>query len=153
MTLGIASALHVLSAVTWIGGMLFVILVLRPTLPGLPAETRMPFFAQILKRFFVLVWLAVVTILVSGYLLVSGLFGGFASAPLYVHFMHAIGLLMAALYVYLFFVVYTPFKKAVAGAQPEAVQPLAERMRKIVTMNLILGVIVVVIATAGRYIV
>ncbi len=152
MTIGIASALHVLSAVAWIGGMLFVLLVLRPALPDLPAQARMPFFAKVLKRFFILVWHAVVVILVSGYLLVSGVFGGFGNAPVYVHIMHGLGLIMAGLFVFLFFFVFLPFRKAVSGTQTGDVQQLAGRMRLIVTINLIIGIVIVIVAAAGKYV-
>ncbi len=151
MTIGIASALHVLSAVTWVGGMLFVLLALRPALAGLPAEVRMPFFLQVLKRFFLLVWHAVVLILISGYVLVFKLFAGFGGAPAYVHIMHALGLLMVCLFLFLFFFVYMPFRRAVKSGQSNDVPRLANKMRQIVTINLILGVVVVAVASGAKY--
>jgi len=148
----IAEAIHVLSAVAWVGGMIFVLFVLRPGLKDLEPPLRLSFFSGVLKRFFVIVWLAVVLILVSGYWLVFNLFGGFSQAPVHVHLMHAAGLLMSVIFFWLFFRLFLPFGKAVRNSDWQAAAPLTERLRRVVTINLLLGIVVVIVATTGRYI-
>ncbi len=154
-SLGFAHALHVLSAIAWIGGMLFTVLVLRPALlkldPPLEPAQRLGIFNAVLKRFFILVWHAVILILLSGYWLLLARFGSFASAPLYVHLMHIAGLAMAVLFFYLYFAAYRPMKRAVAQQTLPVAAESLEKIRRIVQINLLLGLVVVVIVTAGRY--
>ena len=152
MSSAIAEALHVLSAVAWVGGMLFVMLALRPGLKDLEPPVRLPFFSGVLQRFFVIVWLAVVLILLSGYWLLFKLFGGFSQAPAHVHLMHAGALLMSVIFFWLFFRLFLPLRKAVRNSDWQAAAPLVDRLRRVVTVNLILGVAVVVVASTGRYI-
>lgn len=155
ISLGAAHALHVLSAIAWVGGMLFTVVVLRPALinlePALPPPQRLAIFNAVLKRFFILVWLAVIILLVSGYWLLIFGFGGFATAPPYVHLMHLAGLVMVALFLYLYFAAYWPMKRAVADSELPVAAASLEKIRRIVQVNLVLGLLVVVIATAGRY--
>ena len=151
MSSAIAEALHVLSAVTWVGGMLFVMLCLRPGLKDLDPPVRLPFFSGVLKRFFLIVWLAVILILLSGYWLLFKLFGGFAQAPVHVHLMHVAGLLMSVLFFWLFFSLFLPLRKAVKNSEWQTAAPLVDRLRLVVTVNLLLGVAVVIVATTGRY--
>lgn len=135
--------------------MLFTVIVLRPALlnlePALPPPQRLAIFNAVLKRFFILVWHAVIVILVSGYWLLIFGFGGFATAPAYVHIMHLGGLIMAALFFYLYFAAYRPMKRAVAASEVPVAAASLEKIRRIVLVNLLLGLLVVVVATAGRY--
>jgi len=140
MSSAIAEALHVVSAVTWVGGMIFAILALRPGLKDLEPPLRLTFFSGVLKRFFLIVWLAVIVILLSGYWL-----------PVHVHVMHAGGLLMCLLFFWLFFRLFLPLRKAVRNSDWKASALLADRLRLLVTINLLLGIAVVVVASTGRY--
>ncbi len=155
-SLGVAHALHVLAVIVWVGGMVFTVVVLRPALvnlePALPPPQRLSIFNAALKRFFCVVWLAVIVILLSGYWLVIFAFGGFGNAPLYVHLMHLAGLLMSGLFFYLYFAAYRPMKRAVETSELPVAAASLEKIRQIVQVNLLLGLVVVVIATAGRYI-
>jgi uncharacterized membrane protein len=65
--------LHLMAAVTWIGGMLFLSLVLIPALrrEGMD-RTRADVLKAAGKRFRVLVWVAVLVLLVSGPFLLAG---------------------------------------------------------------------------------
>ena len=67
--LGIVS-IHLLSAITWIGGMIFLSLVLAPLLRGTEAnaESR-AFFRSAALRFRVVVWTSMALLLTSGPLL------------------------------------------------------------------------------------
>ena len=154
-SLGVAHALHVIMAIIWIGGMLFTVLVLRPAIlkidPPLEPPVRLSIFHAVLKRFFILVWVAVVLILFTGYWLLIARFGDFGAAPLYVHLMHIGGLVMAVLFVYLYFTAYWPMKRAFKQQGFPAAAESLDKIRRIVQINLMLGLVVVIIATAGRY--
>lgn len=147
----LAITLHGLLATIWIGGMFFAYVVLRPTVSTLAPPQRLTLFAGVFKRFFPWVWMAVVFMPLSGYWLIFSAFGGFASSPVYIHIMHLLGLVMIVLFGYLYFV---PYRKLVAEVGnetwPEAGRAL-NRVRQIVLVNLVIGLVLISSVYAGRY--
>ncbi len=143
--------LHLLAAIVWVGGMFFAHLILRPAVGPLSPKDRLELWGRIFARFFSWIWLAVILLLLTGYALVFMLFGGLAGAGLSVHLMNGVGLLMMGLYAVLFFGPYRLFRRALAARElPFAVQQQA-RIRQIVTINLVLGLLTVAAAAGGRY--
>lgn len=146
-----ALMLHVLSAVVWVGGMFFAYLVLRPVAAGLlEPPQRLTLWARVFATFFPWVWLAVITLLLSGYGMLFQLFGGFAHAPLYVHLMQGIGIVMMLIFAHLYFAPYRRLWQAVdAEDWQEGGRQLA-RLRRLVAVNLTLGLVTVALAAGGR---
>jgi uncharacterized membrane protein len=152
MTSSISIALHVLSVVVWVGGMFFAYVCLRPAAAGvLEPPARLTLWVQVFTRFFPFVWLAVIFILLSGYLMIFNLWGGFANTPIYVHIMNAIGIGMMLIFMHVFFAPYKRLREAVTIQDwPEGGKQLA-MIRRLVGFNLLLGIIVILVATAGRF--
>jgi len=152
MTLSLALVLHVLAAVVWVGGMFFAHQVLRVVAAAqLEPPARLALWRGVFTRFFVWVWSAVVLLPVTGYYFLFASFGGMAATPVYVHVMNGIGLLMIALFLFLFFGPYARFKGAVDGGEwPVAAGHLAT-IRRIVGTNLLLGLITIAVATGGSF--
>ena len=88
-------ALHLLCAVVWVGGMFFALTVVRPGLAMLEPPQRVALHHRIFRRFFLVIWHAMPLILISGYALVFGVYGGFRHLPWNVNAMQGIGLVMA----------------------------------------------------------
>jgi uncharacterized membrane protein len=148
----IAIALHMLSAVIWVGGMFFAHQALRPVAASLlEPPQRLPLWVGTLGRFFVWVWLAVLLLLASGYWMALTIFGGFANFPLYVNLMQGIGLLMILLYFHVYFAPYQGLRRSVAAKDWPAAATQLARIRRIVGINLVLGLTVVSVAAAGRF--
>ena len=144
-------ALHVLAAVVWVGGMVFAYVVLRPSAGPLPAEARLQLWHRVFGRFFPWVWASIVALLASGYAMMFLSFGGLSGAPLYVQIMQAIALIMVLLFLLLFFGPWRRFATAVTGARfPEAAEQL-HRIRRIVAINLTLGLLTIVVGASGRF--
>ena len=60
---------HLLSAIAWIGGQLFIVLVLLPIMrTALPANERTLLFARVGQRFAVVSWVALSLLVVTGFL-------------------------------------------------------------------------------------
>lgn len=136
-------ALHVLCAVVWVGGMFFAILVLRPSLGVLEPAGRLALHAQVFQRFFRVVWHVMPLIILTGYAMIFGFFGGMAGVRWPVHVMMLLGLIMAAIFAFLYFVPYRRFRTATdAPAKAAAV----DAVRKLITMNLALGLVAIVVA-------
>lgn len=149
--MGLLIALHVLAAVIWVGGMFFAYVVLRPAMPLLSLADRLPLWSRVFGRFFLCVWLAIITLLVTGYWLVFGVYGGFGSLPAYIHVMHVLGWLMFLMFGHLFFAPWRRLRASLeAGTLDEASRYL-NKIRLFVAANLAIGLFVVAIAAGGRY--
>lgn len=151
--MSIAIALHLLSAVVWVGGMFFAYMALRPAASSvLEPPLRQQLWRATFDRFFPWVWAAVILLLVTGYWLLLTRWT-MATAPIYLHIMQGLGILMILLYLHVFFAPFRRMKKALdAGDHQEAGRRLGQ-IRTLIGVNLILGLIVVVAASAGRYLV
>lgn len=147
-----AIALHMLAAAIWVGGMFFAYMALRPVAASLfEPPQRLALWRDVFGKFFPWVWISVVVLLVSGYWMAFKLFGGFATFPLYVNIMHGLGILMVLLFMHIFFAPYRRMKQAItAGDLPTAGAKLAQ-IRMIIGVNLSLGLIVIAVASGGRY--
>jgi len=147
----LALTFHMLSAVIWVGGMFAAYVCLRPAARALEAPQRQLLWRRFFALFFPWVWASVLLLLLSGYYMLLTTFGGFAGAPLYVNLMQAIGWLMILLYAWLFHGPWLKFKRAVDAQDWPSGGVQLERIRKIISINLPLGLIVVVIGGTGRF--
>jgi uncharacterized membrane protein len=144
-------ALHVLAAVVWLGGMFFAYAVLRPSAGRLPSDMRLALWHRVFRRFFPFVWASIFVLLASGYGMMFLSFGGFAGAGLYIQVMQGIGIVMMLLFLHLFFGPWRRFSDAVAGKHfPEAAERLAQ-IRRIVAVNLVLGLLTIIVGASGRF--
>lgn len=152
--MGVAIPLHLLSAVIWVGGMFFAYMVLRPTAAvQLPPEQRLPLWMQVFRLFFIWVWVAIVTLLLTGFWMIHllGGMGGVDGVGIHVHIMLLIGIFMMLIFMHVFF---NPFKKlrwAVAEHDWIAGRNALTQIRKLVLLNLVLGLITIVVGASGRY--
>jgi uncharacterized membrane protein len=146
----LAYLLHVLFAVLWVGGMAFAILALRPSLAALEPAQRLALLGGVHRRFFLVVWHAMPIVLLSGYFLLFGHYGGFRGAGWHVHLMHLTGLLMAAIYVAIFTGPWRQMRAALAAGNLKAAGEANEKLRQMVTLNLALGLLTVGVAAWGR---
>ena len=143
--LNLLLALHILAATAWVGGMLYALAVLRPALGVLDPQPRLQLHMLTLKRFFLVVWHAMPIMLLTGWAMIGLAGWGMAHLPWYVNVMQLLGLLMAAVFVYVFFAPFRRLRRAIRPG-PE----LLERIRTLITVNLVLGVAVIVVASLGH---
>lgn len=144
--------LHLLAAVVWVGGMFFAYMALRPVAATLlDPPQRLPLWTQTFLRFFPWVWLAVVLLPATGYAMVFSVFGGMGGVGLHVHIMQGLGWVMMLLYMHMFFAPFKRMKRAVAIGDWQAGGAQLAQIRRVIGINLILGLIVVALASGGRY--
>lgn len=144
-------ALHVLAAVIWVGGMFFAYMILRPAAGRLESPLRLKLWSGVFMRFFPWVWAAVIVLPVTGYIMAYTLYGSMARFPSHVQIMHGLGWVMIGLYAWLFFGPWQGLREAVADEKFTSGGSYLNRIRIIVGINLILGLIVVIVAAGGRY--
>jgi uncharacterized membrane protein len=148
--MAIAAALHALAAVIWVGGMFFAHQCLRPALTERTAPERLGLMAAALRRFFVWVWLAVAVLLATGMVEIWAL-GGLTAWGRHVHVMLALGLVMMLLFGHLYFAPNRRLQAAVARADWATAGRNLGVIRRIVEINLVLGLITVAVGASGRY--
>ncbi len=148
----VAITLHILSAVVWIGGMFFAYMALRPVAASLlEPPLRLPLWSKVFARFFPWVWTAVILLPVSGYWMIFETFEGMQNVGLHVHIMHVIGIAMIAIYLHVFFAPYQRMNRAIDARDfPAAGMQLAV-IRRLIGINLTLGLITIIFATGGAY--
>lgn len=153
MTLNTFSILlHALSAVIWVGGMFFAYMALRPVAASqLEPPQRLTLWVGVFGKFFPFVWLSVIFLPLTGYLMTFNIWGGFADAPKYIHIMHGLGIVMILIYMHVFFAPYKRLKNAVAIQDWPTGGKNLNQIRKLIAINLSIGLTVVIIASGGRF--
>ncbi|MCF8477894.1 MAG: CopD family protein [Pseudolabrys sp.] len=147
----IALTLHILGAVVWVGGMFAAYVCLRPAAGALDGPARLTLWRNFFAKFFPWVWVSVLLLLASGYWMLVASFGGFKGAALYVNLMQLLGLVMVGLFVWLFHGPWLKFKRAVDAKDYATAGILLNRIRRIIAINLPIGLIVVIIGGTGRF--
>lgn len=150
MLANLLNALHVLFAALWVGGMAFALLALRPSLAALEPPQRLALLAGVHKRFFLLVWHAMPITILSGYGLLFGVYGGFRGTGWHVHLMHLTGLVMAGVFLFIALVPWRAMRAALAAGDAPGAAAANERIRRLVTLNLALGVLTIAVAAWGK---
>jgi uncharacterized membrane protein len=144
-------AAHILGALFWVGGMAFAYTMLRPAAGALEGPVRLTLWRDVFKRFLPWVGISIVALLISGYGMMFLVYGGFARAPLFVHVMQGTGILMMLIYLHLYFAPWRRLQKLVQAADWQNAGKQLAMIRKLVAINLALGVITVLIGSTGRY--
>lgn len=132
-----AKFLHLAAAIIWLGGMAFMLLALRPSLPVLEPAPRLALLAQVLRRFFALVWASIAVLLLSGAYMFAH--AGAQAAPLGWHLMAGIGVLMMLIFGHIYFALYRPLQRGVAAADWPGAGRRAKLIAKLVLLNFVLG--------------
>ncbi len=123
--------LHLAAAIFWMGGMAFMVMAMRPAAHvHLQPPLRLPFVADVLRRFFVVVAISIAVLLATGLWL---LMQGMRTAPPGWHAMAALGILMMLIFGHIWFSPFRKLKAAVAagdwpsgGAQMQQITMLAK---------------------------
>jgi uncharacterized membrane protein len=138
----VLKALHLLCAVLWVGGMFFAYVVLRPSLAAIETSQRMLLHTQVFRKFFLVIWHVMPLIIITGFAML-GFLGGMANAPWQIHTMLGLGLLMAAVFLAIFFGPYRQFRRTTDRSRMASSM---DNIRKLIGVNLILGLLTVIVA-------
>jgi uncharacterized membrane protein len=148
-------AIHLLSIIVWIGGMVFVQFFLRPAVAGLEAPQRVRLMHEVLGRFFnAVLWAAGLT-LASGLWMIGRVAkqavqsGGNFAMPLEWTVMAALGIVMIGIFGHIRFALYKRLSRAVTAAAWPAGGAALASIRTWVMVNLVIGVLIVVITLLG----
>ncbi len=141
--------LHMLTVILWVGGMFFAYVVLRPSaVEILEPPQRLRLWDAVFRRFLGWVWAAVGILLISGFYMMY-LYGGIAKVSATIHLMLASGLTMMLIFGYLFFGCYVSFSLHVGKQRWKEAGETLGKMRKIIAVNLLLGIFTICVAIMG----
>jgi uncharacterized membrane protein len=151
MIYAILKTLHVLSIVVWVGGMAFAHFFLRPAVAPLDPPVRVRLMHDVLGRFFKAVLAASLLTLASGVWMLGRVAkqavqsGGSFEMPLAWTVMTVLGVAMVAIFMHIRFALYKRLNAAVAASDWSAGGAALAQIRRWVSVNLGLGVVVLVV--------
>lgn len=151
MIYALLKTVHVLSIVVWVGGMVFAHFFLRPALAQLEPPARLRLMHEVLGRFFQAVLVASVLTLVSGLWMLGRVArqvvqsGGSFEMPLAWTVMAVLGVAMVAIFMHIRFALYRRLGRAVAASDWPAGGLALAQIRRWVSVNLGLGVLVLLV--------
>lgn len=142
----IAKFLHILGFTIWVGGMFFAHNALRPVVAvTLEPPQRLTLLAGVFTKFFLWVWISIALIFGSGMAMMAGM----GKPPLHVMLMFVLAVVMLLIFSHIFFAPYRRLKRAVAVQDWKAGGAAMATIRKLVAVNLIIGLLTITIGTLG----
>ncbi len=144
-------ALHLLSVIVWIGGMVFAQFFLRPAVAQLESPVRLRLMQDVLGRFFQAVLVASLLTLASGVWMLGRVAkqvvqsGGSFEMPLAWTVMAVLGIAMVAIFMHIRFVLFKRFSHRVLAAEWAAAGAALGAIRHWVSINLGLGTVVLLV--------
>jgi uncharacterized membrane protein len=140
---------HLLAAIVWIGGMVFAHFCLRPAaVELLSPPQRLPLMAGALRRFLRLVAGAIVLVWASGLFILLPV--GMKAAPPGWHLMLGLALVMTVVYGLIAHRLLPHLRQACAASDWPAGAAALDRIRRLVSLNLVLGLGVLLAAVSAR---
>lgn len=138
--------LHLVAGIVWMGGMTFMLLVLRPAaLELMEPQARARLMGAVWHRFFRLVLLAIMVLFTTGTHLYTSAFRavkastGADSVPLGWNLMLVLGLAMVLIFGHIYFAGFKKFQRAVAAGEWPVVARAAAQIHTLVLTNFVLG--------------
>lgn len=129
---------HLSSGVVWLGGMALLLLALRPVaIIQLAPPERLTLMSAVLSRFFVMVWIAIVLILASGFWMLS--MADMKTVPKGWHAMSVLGLLMCLIFFHIWFAPFRRLRAAVQTTDWPAAGKALQQIQPLVLTNFALG--------------
>jgi uncharacterized membrane protein len=140
---------HLTSVIVWVGGMFFAYFCLRPAAGAIlkPPE-RLPLWVATFRLFLAYSAVAVVLILISGIIMLANV--GMSQAPTGWHIMLTLGLVMAAVFSIVYFVLYPRLVAHCASSSWPAAANVLKNIRHLVAFNLLLALCTIVAAMSAR---
>ncbi len=147
--------IHLLSIIVWIGGMVFATYFLRPAAAKLEAPERLRLMHEVLGRFFNAVLWAAGLAVGTGVWMIARIAKQTVQAgvkftlPIEWMVMAVLGVVMLLIFGHIRFALYKRLSRAVTAAAWPAGGAALASIRTWVTVNLVIGVLIVLVTTVG----
>jgi uncharacterized membrane protein len=146
---------HLLSFVVWVGGMFFTLVCLRPALAVLEGPARLKLMSEVLRRFFDVVGIAIVLMVIAGVAMFYMALHPAADAgvrvqiPVAWHVMIGLGIVMMALYGHVRSNLFRKLQRAVQAQDAPMGASVLAKIRVWVGINLAIGIVVALVMRMG----
>jgi len=146
---------HLLSVIVWVGGMIFAHFALRPAAAALEPPRRLALLNDVMGRFFRIVLAASCLSVVTGLWMIARAASQAAQAGGQFHMpagwtvMAALGIAMLLIFGHIRFALYRRLSRAVAAQDWPAGAAAMGGIRRLVLLNLCLGVLAVAAVVLG----
>ncbi|RBA24930.1 CopD family protein [Herminiimonas fonticola] len=142
----IAKFLHILGFTVWVGGMFFAHNALRPVVAvTLEPPQRLTLLSGVFTKFFLWVWISIALVFASGMAMMAGM----GKPPMHVMLMFVLGVIMMLIFAHIFFAPYRRLKRAVAAQDWKTGGAAMATIRKLVAINLVIGLLTIAIGALG----
>ena len=147
--------IHLLSIIVWVGGMVFAHFFLRPAVASLAAPERVQLMHRVLGRFFNAVLLSAGLVLVTGGWMIGRMARQMSESgvkfnmPMAWMVMATLGVLMMLIFGHIRFALYKKLTRAVNAHDWAAGAAALASIRLAVSVNLVLGVLIVLVTLLG----
>ena len=141
--------IHLLALIAWVGGMFFMLAVLRPALGVLEGPSRLALMRAVMRRFFSIVSVAIGLILLTGLGMLwlhhtaLAATGARFAMPLSWAVMIALGVVMIGIFEHLRGPLFKQMQAALDSGDVTSAAALLAKIRGRVSINLGLGVVVI----------
>jgi uncharacterized membrane protein len=115
---------------------------------ALEGPARLKLWVEVFQGFFRWVWIAVVLLPISGVGMIHLQFSGFEAAPRYVQVMMGLYVVMTALFIRIQALMLPELRTAVAAQDWPTGAAVLGSIRRLVGINLVVGLVLVAIAAA-----
>ena len=145
----ILKTIHLFAIIVWLGGMAFAHFFLRPAVQQLQPPVRLPLMRDVLQRFFGVVLVIVVLVLLSGVGMMglvhqmAAQAGAKFNMPITWIVMAVLGVVMMAVFGHIRFALFKRLDKAVNAQDWPAGGQAMGQIRQWVAFNLALGAVIV----------
>lgn len=147
----IVKLIHLVAGILWMGGMAFMLMALRPAATALlQLPERVMLMGAVWKRFFPVVFVSIVALFTTGTNLYTTTFRaikaatGQGSVPTGWNIMLVAGLLMMAIFAYIYWFAFAKFKRAMADLDWPAAGKVAAQLNSAMLVNFGLGWVAIV---------
>lgn len=144
-------AAHTLAAAIWVGALFYVLKALPKGMAAIGPADRVRFAAAAAPRFFAMVAVAALVLLVTGYALPAFLYGGLGATPGYVHAMAMCGWIMIGVAGAAWIGPAAILRRAARSDDPAVGAPALGKLRLYVVINAVLGSAAIVLGAGGPY--
>jgi uncharacterized membrane protein len=142
--------IHVLSIIVWIGGMVYTLMFLRPSVGSLEPPLRVKLMHDVLGRFFKAVLVLSTIAVLSGFWMVGRVAkqtvqaGGSYTWPTAWIVMAVLGVIMFLVFAHIRFALYKRLQRAVVADDWPSGGKALEQIRGWVSLNLVIGIVIVI---------
>ena len=144
-------AIHIVSAILWIGGLSMTLVFLKPSVLAVDGQVRLATWHRGLSFVLPWSWGCIGALVLSGFAMVFVGFGDLATLPAHIRWMMGLGLVAVGIYAYFQYRPWRHFRRLVLSSDWMAAERVMAKIRWLLSSVMVLGLAAAIAGAAGRY--